>query len=98
VFTVPAVPVYRDGRHGEDRLLAEAYRTSLELAIKTGLKSIAFPSISTGAYGYPIDKAAEVALETVTAFIKANKGLSLVRFVLFSDNDLVVYEKALRKL
>ncbi|MCL4557521.1 MAG: O-acetyl-ADP-ribose deacetylase [Deltaproteobacteria bacterium] len=98
-YVIHAVgPVYRDGRHGEDRLLAEAYRTSLELAIKTGLKSIAFPSISTGAYGYPIDKAAEVALETVTAFIKANKGLSLVRFVLFSDNDLVVYEKALRKL
>lgn len=91
-------PVYNDGKHGEDRLLAGAYKTSLELAVKHNLKSIAFPSISTGVYGYPIDKASEIALRTVMDFIKVNKGLSLVRFVLFSDNDLQVYENTLRKL
>jgi O-acetyl-ADP-ribose deacetylase len=91
-------PVYSDGKHGEDRLLAGAYKTSLELAIKNNIKSIAFPSISTGVYGYPVDKASEIALRTVMDFIKANKGLALVRFVLFSDSDLKVYENTLRKL
>src|SRR5438093_9837213 len=56
-------PIYRDGRHGEPGLLASAYRSSLELASESGLKSVAFPSISTGAYGYPMDEAARVALE-----------------------------------
>ncbi|MGC8579003.1 MAG: O-acetyl-ADP-ribose deacetylase [bacterium] len=92
-YVIHAVgPIYNDGKHGEDKLLAGAYRTSLELAIKNNLKSIAFPSISTGAYGYPVDKAAEIALKTIVEFIKGNKNLSLVRFVLFSDNDLKVYE------
>lgn len=92
-YVIHAVgPIYSDGKHGEDNLLASAYKTSLELAVKNNLKSIAFPSISTGAYGYPIDKAAEIALKTIVEFIKTNKSLSLVRFVLFSDNDLKVYE------
>lgn len=91
-------PVYRDGKHAEDKFLADAYKTSLEIAMKNNLKSIAFPSISTGAYGYPVDLAAEVALKAVIAFIRSNKGLELVRFVLFSDNGLQVYEKTLKKL
>ncbi len=91
-------PVFRDGKHAEDKFLADAYRTSLEIAMKNNLKSIAFPSISTGVYGYPVDLAAEVALKEVIAFIKSNKGLELVRFVLFSDNGLQVYEKTLKKL
>jgi len=78
--------------------LASAYKNSLELAIKNNVKSISFPSISTGAYGYPINEAAEIALKTVMDFIKTNKGLSLVRFVLFSDRDLEVYKKVLERL
>jgi O-acetyl-ADP-ribose deacetylase len=91
-------PIYHDGRHNEDELLASAYQTSLELAINNNIKSIAFPSISTGAYDYPINEAAEIALKTVMDFIKINKGLSLVRFVLFSDRDLDVYKKTLGRL
>ena len=91
-------PVYHDGKRGEDRLLAGAYKTSLELAVSQKLKSIAFPAISTGIYGYPIEQAAHVALTTVLDFVKTNKGLSLVRFVLFSDSDLKVYENTLMRL
>lgn len=97
-YVIHAVgPVYSDGRHGEDRLLAGAYGTSLDLAVKHHLKSIAFPSISTGAYGYPIDLAAGVAIKTVVDFVRTDKSLALVRFVLFSDGDLKVYEKALER-
>lgn len=91
-------PIYRDGKHGEANLLASAYKSSLELAAKNGIKSIAFPSISTGAYSYPINEAAEIALKTIMDFIRANKGLSLVRFVLFSDRDLEIYRKTLERL
>lgn len=91
-------PIYRDGARNEAKLLVSAYKSSLELAIKNNVKSVSFPSISTGTYGYPISEAAEIALKTVIDFIKANKGLSLVRFVLFSDKDFDVYKKALEKL
>ena len=91
-------PIYHDGKHDEAKLLANAYKNSLELAIKNNGKSISFPSISTGAYGYPINEAAEIALKTVIDFVKANKELSLVRFVLFSDRDFEAYKKALEKL
>lgn len=91
-------PIYHDGKHNEAQLLASAYQSSLELAVKKGIKSIAFPSISTGAYGYPINEAAEIALKTVMDFIKKNKELSLVRFVLFSDRDFEVYKKTLERL
>src|SRR4029450_11804535 len=62
-------PVYRDGRHGEPELLASAYRRSLEVAVEHTLRSVAFPSISTGAYRFPIAEAAGVALRTVSAFL-----------------------------
>lgn len=91
-------PIYRDGKHDEARLLASAYKNSLKLAIKNNIKSIAFPSISTGAYGYSINEAAEITLKTVIDFIKVNKELSLVSFVLFSDRDFEVYKKMLEKL
>lgn len=98
-YVIHAVgPVYRDGKSGEEGLLASAYRRSLEIAVERGIKTIAFPSISTGAYGYPIDRASETALKTVIDFIKGNKGLGLVRFVLFSDRDLKVYEEALSRI
>ena len=84
-------PVYRDGRHGEPELLASAYRRSLEVARENGLTSLAFPSISTGAYRYPIDQAARIALSTVRDFLSLNPQIGLVRFVLFSDADLAAY-------
>ena len=92
-------PVYRDGRHGEPALLADAYRRSLEVAVEHGLRSVAFPSISTGAYRFPIAAAAPIALGTTTAFARAHPdALDLVRFVLFSPADLAVYADALAAL
>lgn len=91
-------PVYRDGHHGEEKLLASAYASSLQLALKNGIKTISFPSLSTGAYGYPLKEASEIALKTVIDFIKAHKGLDLVRFVLFSDEALDTYSNSLKKL
>jgi len=99
-FVIHAVgPVYRDGGHGEPELLASAYRRSLEVAVEHGLESVAFPSISTGAYRFPIAEAAPVALGTVARFFAARPGtLTLVRFVLFSEADLAAYERALAAL
>ena len=91
-------PVYRDGRHREPELLASAYRRSLEVASQHSLRRIAFPSISTGAYGYPIRDAARVALRTVIEYLRAHKDIELVRFVLFSDGDLAVYKEATSQL
>jgi O-acetyl-ADP-ribose deacetylase (regulator of RNase III) len=87
-------PVYRDGRHGEPALLASAYRRSLEVATQHGLRSVAFPSISTGAYGYPIGDAARIALRAVAAYLSATGDITLVRFVLFSEADLATYRDA----
>ena len=91
-------PVFRDGRHGEPALLASAYRRSLEVASEQGIRSLAFPSISTGAYGYPIAAAARVALRTVVDSVRIRADVSLVRFVLFSAQDLQVYTDALVEL
>jgi O-acetyl-ADP-ribose deacetylase len=91
-------PVYRDGRHGEPALLASAYRRSLEVAVDAGLRSVAFPSISTGAYRFPIAEAAPIALDTVSRFDREHPGaLDLIRFVLFSVTDLAVYQHSLEK-
>jgi O-acetyl-ADP-ribose deacetylase (regulator of RNase III) len=95
-YVVHAVgPVYRDGRRGEAELLAAAYRRSLEVGVANGARSIAFPSISTGAYRYPIAEAARIALETIARQAALLRDLELVRFVLFSDADLSVYQSAL---
>ena len=92
-------PVYRDGRHGEPRLLASAYRRSLEVAEGAGLRTVAFPSISTGAYRFPIRDAATIALGTVVEFLGGvAHGLVGVRFVLFSDGDLAVYDDVLEQM
>lgn len=91
-------PVYRDGRHREPELLASAYRRSLEVAAEHGLKSVAFPSISTGAYRFPIHDAARLALRTVAEGVAAHPGIEMVRFVLFSASDLATYEVALAEV
>jgi len=96
-FVIHAVgPVYRDGRHGEPELLASAYRRSLEVAAEHALKSVAFPSISTGAYRFPIADAARIAVGTVSGFLEERPGVvEIVRFVLFSAPDLRAYAEAL---
>jgi len=91
-------PVFKDGRSGEPETLARCYRNSLVLAAEHGLKSLAFPSISTGAYGYPVAEAAGVALGTVRDVLQEGSPLELVRFVLFSESDLVVYRAARERL
>jgi O-acetyl-ADP-ribose deacetylase (regulator of RNase III) len=90
-------PIYRDGSRGEADLLASAYRESLKLAHQKGLKSVAFPSLSTGAYGYPLDEAARVAVKTVTDYLKANVVFERVGFVLFGSQAFQAYERAARK-
>ena len=88
-------PIYRGGDRGEAGLLASAYRESLRLASAHGLPSVAFPSISTGAYRYPITEAAEIAISTVQMYLCDHPEIELVRFVLFSDRDFQVYRMIL---
>ena len=98
-YVIHAVgPIYKDGNSGEDKLLSGAYKSSLEIASKKGIKSIAFPSISTGVYGYPIREASKIALKTVIDYLKEHPEIELVRFVLFSEKDLSVYEESLKEL
>jgi O-acetyl-ADP-ribose deacetylase (regulator of RNase III) len=91
-------PVWRDGRSGEPELLADAYRNSLKLAVSKGLRTIAFPSISTGAYGYPVEKASQVAISIVKEFLEKEDKLEKVVFVLFSSRDLEIYKDAAKKI
>ena len=91
-------PVYRDGLHNESKLLENAYKNSLKLASSKGIKSVACPSISTGAYGYPLEEAAEIALKTAITYLKERPDIELLRFVLFGQKALEVYEKVLKRL
>ena len=91
-------PVWHGGRDGEAEKLADAYRNSLKLAVDKGLKSVSFPSISTGAYGYPVEQAARVALTTVLDFLESGGGLGEVVFVLHDPLTLSVYEVMLRDI
>ncbi len=92
-------PVWRGGTEGEDQVLARAYRSSLQLAREHGLRSVAFPSISTGAYGFPVERAASVALRTVVEVLRENPGaFQRVRFVLWSERDLDTYRRTLEEL
>ena len=91
-------PRWRGGERGEDKLLAGAYRKSLELAAGVGAQRISFPAISTGVYGYPIELAAPVALAAVTDYFRTNKtSIEEVIFVLFDADSLAVFEKALSR-
>jgi O-acetyl-ADP-ribose deacetylase len=91
-------PVFRDGKHGEPELLANAYRNSLRLASEKGIQSLAFPSISTGAYGYPMAEAARLGLQTVIEYLGAHSKIRLVRFVLFGPAAYRTYEQVLEEL
>ena len=88
-------PIYSGGAHGEPELLKNAYLSCLNLASKNAVKSVAFPSISTGVYGYPIKEAAKIALTTVIDYLKTHQEINLVRFVLFGSDAYSKYEKVL---
>jgi O-acetyl-ADP-ribose deacetylase (regulator of RNase III) len=86
-YVIHAVgPVYRDGKHGEPALLASCYRRSLEVAAENGARTVAFPAISCGVYGYPIPDAAKIAVDTVREFLRNHDSIDVVRFVLFTDD------------
>ena len=91
-------PVWRGGGHQEEELLGAAYRSSLRLADELDLRSVAFPAISMGIYGYPPPEGARVAVRTVAAYLEGDTSLALVRFVLFSDDTYGVFEEALAEL
>jgi O-acetyl-ADP-ribose deacetylase (regulator of RNase III) len=91
-------PIWRGGGRREPEILASAYRRSLEVASANGLKTVAFPSISTGAYGYPIESAAKIALRTAADYLKKHPEIARVTLVLFSEADLKTYEKVLSQL
>jgi O-acetyl-ADP-ribose deacetylase (regulator of RNase III) len=91
-------PVWRDGSHQEAELLASCYLESLRLAAANGLDSIAFPSISTGVYGYPLQLAAPVALEVCVNFLAHNDCIKTVRFVLFDLLSFAAYQRALEDM
>lgn len=90
-------PVWRGGANSEPELLAACYRGSVELAAKHGAATLAFPSISTGIYGYPIDLAAKLAVSTVRAAVEQFPGVDEVIFCCFSQADLAVYQEALNQ-
>ena len=95
-FVIHAVgPVWRGGNGGESDLLASCYRRSLELAVEHDLSSVAFPAISTGAYGFPFEAAAEIAVATVRNFTAADTSLSEVIFCCFSADDYEIYRTLL---
>jgi O-acetyl-ADP-ribose deacetylase (regulator of RNase III) len=90
-------PVWHGGALGEEETLRQAYENSLELALQHKIKTIAFPSISTGAYGFPIEQASQIAIIAVSRFAHVHPGeLSEVRFVVFSEADRKVYEKVMK--
>ena len=91
-------PVYQGGNKGEAALLKSAHLESLKLASARKLKSIAFPAISTGVYGYPVNEAANIALKTAIDYLKEHGDIELVRFVLFGRNTYDIFAEELRKL
>ena len=89
-------PVWHGGNHGEAELLAGCYRHSLKLAMENGIRSVAFPSISTGVYSYPVQQAAQIAVETVRKFVREHPyDLDLVKWVLFDEKTKQAYDHAL---
>lgn len=88
-------PVWRGGNQGEAELLASCYRTSLQCALDVGARSVAFPAISTGAYGYPLRSAAEIAVKTTRNFLERSALPGEVIFCCFSEGDLKVYQELL---
>ena len=92
-------PVWHGGDHGEAELLASCYRRSLQVAAEHGIRRIAFPSISTGVYHYPVNEAARIAVGTVAEFLEEHPdAFDVVEWVLFDDNTMQVYEQAIAEV
>ena len=91
-------PVWHGGQHGEDELLTSCYRNSLALAEERGLKTLAFPSISTGAYGFPLERAARIAVRETKAFLEKSIAVEMVTLVCFGEPAFKIYASALKEL
>jgi len=91
-------PVWRDGKHGEDDSLAGCYRSSLALAEQNGVKTIAFPSISTGAYGFPMERAAHVAVTEIKTFLERKSSIEKVLLVCFGKGAFEIHLQAVREV
>ena len=90
-------PIWNGGRNREEELLASCYDTSMQLALEHGIRSIAFPSIATGVYRFPVDLAAKIAVDTVSRFIDEHKDdFDLVEWVLFDEHTKCVYEAVIK--
>jgi O-acetyl-ADP-ribose deacetylase len=90
-------PVWRDGRHGEDELLASCYRSCFALAEEQGIRTIAFPSISTGAYAFPMDRAARIAVRETKTFLEGNPSVERVLLVCFGKSAGEIHSQALKE-
>lgn len=97
-YVIHAVGPRYSGSPKDPELLSSAYRKSMELCTQNKISSIAFPSISTGIYGYPVEEAARIALKTIIDYLKNHPEMKLVRFVLFDPNTYRVYEEALEEI
>ncbi|MBD3306247.1 O-acetyl-ADP-ribose deacetylase [candidate division KSB3 bacterium] len=91
-------PIWKDGKANEDQLLENCYRNSLQLAVEHDIRTIAFPSISTGIYGFPIERASRIAVRTVKAFLEEHPSLEQVTFVCFGQHDYQVYQDAMQEV
>lgn len=91
-------PVYRDGKHGESEKLKECYKNSVAVAKENEIKAIAFPAISTGIYGYPLEEASEIAMQTVVEMTKDDAAIERVVFVAFDDETENVLNETLKKV
>jgi O-acetyl-ADP-ribose deacetylase (regulator of RNase III) len=91
-------PVWRGGNHGEDELLASCYRSCFEIVLQHGIKTVAFPSVSAGAYGFPVDRAARIAVCETKDFLEQDRSVEKVVLVCFSAGALEIYRGAVTKI
>ncbi|MGA2802632.1 MAG: O-acetyl-ADP-ribose deacetylase [Verrucomicrobiota bacterium] len=91
-------PVWRDGNHSEDELLASCYRSCFALVEQHGIKTVVFPCISTGAYGFPMERAARIAIRETKSFLERNRSVEKVILVCFGASALEIYKVALREI
>lgn len=93
-----AGPIWKGGFSGEDSMLSKCYRNSLKVAVKSGVRTIAFPSISTGAYGFPVEKAAKIAMREIAGFLEKNEAIEKVFVVCFNEEAFRSYSDALAEV
>jgi len=91
-------PIWKGGHKNEEGLLASCYRNSLQAAVETGAKTVAFPSISTGAYGFPLERATEIALKETKKFLETDENLEMVAFVCFGEKALRTFQETYKQV